>query len=119
VPVSKNKKFSLNLNQYRNTNHHILNKAKINYKAIMAEQIQKLPKMERISINYTLYPATKRRTDIGNVVSVVKKFFEDSLVELGIIPDDDYTHIVKSTEQFGCVDKDNPRVEIEIIKLNY
>jgi hypothetical protein len=85
----------------------------------MAEQILKLPKMEKIQVSYTLYPGTKRRTDTGNVVSVHKKFFEDALVELGIIPDDDYLHIVKSEESFGEVDKEFPRVEILITQLRY
>ena len=42
VPQTKTKNFILNLNVYRNAHFHVLNKAKINYKAIMLEQIIKL-----------------------------------------------------------------------------
>ena len=113
VPVSK-KFFILNLNNYRNAHYIVLNKAKINYKSLISNQVKKLPKFEKIEIHYVLYPGTKRRTDIGNVISIHKKFFEDALTEFGIIKDDDYKHIVRSSEEFGAVDKNNGRVEIFI-----
>lgn len=114
VYVSCRKKFILNLNNYRNAHYQVLNKAKIAYKTAIAEQVARLDKAEKVSIHYTLYPKTKRLTDIGNVVSIHKKFFEDAIVELGIIPDDNYRHVVSSSESFGSVDKINPRVEIRI-----
>jgi Holliday junction resolvase RusA-like endonuclease len=117
VPVSKNKKFIMNLNNYRNAHYQTLNKAKINYKAMVSDQIQKLEKAEQVSIEYILFPETKRKTDIGNVISIHKKFFEDALTELGIIPDDNYKHVVINVEQFGKVDKGNGRVEIFVRKL--
>lgn len=94
----------------------VLNKAKVNFKAVMKSQISTLPELNRVTLHYALYPKTKRRTDLGNVISVVKKFLEDALVELGKLPDDDYTHIIGSSESFGAVDKHNPRVEIMITK---
>ena len=117
VPVSKHKKFILNLNNYRNSHYQILNKAKINYKAIINEQIKDLEPMDKVCINYTLFPKSKRLTDIGNVVSIHKKFIEDALVELGKLPDDNYNHVLGSSECFGYVDKDNPRVEANIIPV--
>jgi|TARA_B110000261_G_scaffold37581_1_gene43771 Holliday junction resolvase RusA-like endonuclease len=62
-------------------------------------------------------PKTARRTDLGNVLSVHQKYFEDALVELGCIPDDDYKHIVRTTFVFGKKDKDNPRVIIKVKEL--
>ena len=114
VPVSKNKSFILNLNNYRNAHYQTLNKAKINYKAHMWEQIDGLPVFEAVMITYRLYPGTRRRTDIGNVTSIHQKFFEDALVELGKIKDDDYFHILGSESEFVEIDKENPRVEIWI-----
>ena len=114
VYVSCRKKFILNLNNYRNAHYQIPNKAKMAYNTAIAEQAVKLNKAEKVSIHYTLYPKTKRLTDIGNVVSIHKKFFEDAIVELGIIPDDNYKHVVFSSESFGDVDRINPRVEIRI-----
>lgn len=117
--VKKNKKkdFILNLNNYRNAHYHTLNKAKQEYKECMAHAIEVLPKMQVIKIHYRLFPATKRKTDIGNVIAIHKKFFEDALVELGKLPDDTYEHVVESSESFGMVDTDYPRVEITITQL--
>lgn len=114
VPASGKRKFILNLNTFRNAHYQVLNKAKINYKAIIAEQVLKLPMMRHITIHYTLYPGTKRRTDIGNVIAIHRKFIEDALVELGRIPDDNYQHVLGGSERFGCVNKDDPHVEIRI-----
>ena len=117
IQVSPNKWFILNLNHFRNTHYQILNKAKINYKLLMKEQIERLPEYSKIEIKYILYPANKRLTDIGNVLSIHQKFFEDALVELGKIKGDTYIEIPKVIFKFGHIDKLNPRVEIEICKL--
>lgn len=114
VQQSKKKKFYLNLNAYRNAHFHTLNKAKIEYKKLVKSQVILLPKMDKIQLSYWLYPKTKRRTDLANVISIHQKFFEDALTELGIIPDDDYTHIVRSAMAFGKIDRLNPRVKILI-----
>jgi len=119
VPQSQKKDFILNLNNYRNTHFRSLNTTKINYKLAVEPQIRELPTFDQIKVHYTVYPASKRRTDLGNVVSVHKKYFEDALVEFGKIPDDDYTHIVFNSESFGEVDRENPRVEIEIREVSY
>jgi hypothetical protein len=119
VPLEWGKKpFILNLNHYRNAHHMVLDKAKKNYKAVMAKQIQALPKMRTVEIHYKLYPGTKKLTDIGNIKTVHQKFFEDALVAFGRILDDNYLYVVGGGESFGCVDKENPRVEILIRHLS-
>lgn len=117
VPVSKNKKFILNLNNYRNAHYQTLNKSKQAYKAIIGWQIKKLNPIKKAVIHYTLYPATNRLTDIGNVVSIHKKYFEDALTYYEVIPDDNYNHVISSSEFFGGIDKENPRVEIKIKEI--
>ena len=117
VPKTKTKNFILNLNIYRNTHYQTLNKVKINYKTVMKNQIMKLPIFTKLSIEYTLYPKTKRLTDLENVISIHQKFFQDALVEFGRIEDDTYLHIVESIQRFGEVDKHNPRVEIHLFQI--
>lgn len=114
VPTGKTKKFILNLNQYRNTHYYTLNTAKREYKEIVSSQLVGCALNPPVIVTYTYYPKTKRRTDLGNVLSIHQKFFEDSLVELGCLGDDDYTIIVQTIYAFGDVDKDNPRVDIKI-----
>lgn len=110
--------FILNLNNYRNTHFLVLNNTKKNYKVIIQNQIDKLPVYPgQITLHYKLFPGSKRRTDIGNVVSIHKKYFEDALAESGHIKDDDYTIVIGSSESFGRVDKENPRVEITITEI--
>lgn len=117
VPVGK-KFFILNINNYRNTHYQVLNKAKISYKALMQEQIKKVSKLDVIRIKYTLYPGTKRLMDVSNVLSIHDKFFADALVEYEKIKDDNYKFLIGSIYEFGCIDKDNPRVEIMIEEVN-
>ena len=117
VPQSKKKFFSLNLNIYRNAHHFTLNKAKVEYKAYLQKQLATLPIMERIELIFTLFPKTKRLCDISNVLSIHDKFFCDALVEAGKIPDDNYLHLRKVTYSMGEIDKENPRVEINVEEI--
>ena len=110
----RSKDWILNLNIYRNTHYMTLNGVKIKYKALIQDQVDLLPKSLCVSLTYVLYPKTKRRTDLVNVLCIHSKFFEDALVESGKLPDDNYEHLVKTTYLFGEVDKENPRVEILI-----
>ena len=114
---SKKKKFIYNLNVYRNAHYRTLNTVKINYKADVSDQIDLLPQLHRIGLTYVLYPKTRRRTDLANVLSVHDKFFADALVECGKIEDDDYKHVVTTTYKFGRVDPTYPRVEIYIQEI--
>ena len=54
-----------------------------------------------------------RRTDPDNMV-FAKKFILDGMVQAGILENDGWNHVLAFTEDWG-VDKDNPRVEIELI----
>lgn len=109
--------FVLNLNQYRNTHYQSLNKAKVNFKELMKEQISTLPTFNRIRITYTIYPESKRLCDVSNIASIVDKFFSDALVELGKLPDDNYLYLPEVNYRFGAIDKTNPRVEILIEEM--
>ena len=119
VPTNKSKKFILNLNGYRNAHYHVLNSAKQQYKEELALQLQGLTLKPPVVLTYTLYPKTQRRTDIGNVLSIHQKFFEDALVEYGCLSDDNYHTIIQTLYKFGSVDPTNPRVEIKIVESIY
>ena len=83
----------------------------------MANQMRFKEPFNKISITYTLYPKTKRRTDISNVLSIHSKFFEDSLVDHGLLVDDNYNYLPIVIFVFGKVDKENPRVDIEVKEI--
>lgn len=118
VLATKIKGWILNLNQYRNTHFRTLNTVKINYKLWMEKQIKSGPKYNKIACIYTVYPKDRRSFDLGNVCCIHQKFFEDALVELGKLPDDNYNYIPLVIYQFGKVDPLKPRVEVEVIDLD-
>ena len=114
VWVSSNKKFILNLNNYRNTHFRVLTKAKKEYSALLAPQLRNKQCFDKVKLTYTLYPKTARILDVSNPCSIIDKFACDALVQNGVLPDDNYKHVVEISFKFGAVDKDNPRCELSI-----
>lgn len=114
VALSSKRDWILNLNNYRNTHYQTLNKTKVSYTSMMEKDIQSLPELNKIKVKYILFPKTKRLCDLNNVLCIHSKYFLDALQKFGKIPDDDYKHVITESFHFGEVDKDNPRVEIEI-----
>ena len=114
------KVFILNINVYRNCHHMTLNQAKIAWKEIVARSTAGMVNADSGPFNftYTVFPATNRKFDLANVLSVVQKFTDDALIEFGFISDDSYKIIPKIDYRFGGVDKENPRVELEIYPIN-
>jgi len=118
IPISKKKKFSLNLNYYRNAHYQELNKAKNKFTELVLDKIKHLPKMEGCSLEYVLYPANRQRCDVSNVCSVIDKFFTDALVTCNRLEDDNYKLVPKVKYSFGAVDPENPRCDVIIRPLN-
>lgn len=117
VVASKCKSFILNLNQYRNTHFRVLNNCKINYKADMEQQINKTKFHKKVICIYTVYNKRNIRFDLGNVCCIHQKFFEDALVELGKLEDDNVEFIPLVLYKYGNLDRENPRVEIQLIDI--
>lgn len=112
------KKVYLNLNEYRVLHYRTLNTAKVNYKLALSNQIRKIPKLTPpIKITYTVFKGDKRNCDVGNICSIHQKFFEDALVELGKLPDDNHNNIPVVEYRWGGVDKLNPCVEIMVEEI--
>lgn len=63
------------------------------------------------SIIMTIFPSSKRKADLSNKFESVA----DLLVDAGIIEDDNWFIVPKVVLLFGGVDKQNPRVCIDII----
>lgn len=117
VPLSitvGSKRFSLNLNQYRNAHYFILNKAKELFTSKVLPQLTHLPNLEEVTLAYKVFPKTKALSDVANYCSIVDKFFSDTLVHAGKLPDDNYHHIPLTLYSYGAVDKLDPRVEVTI-----
>ena len=111
------KRVAMNLGVYRNLHHQISNKAKLNFGAEVLPQVSRLPRLNKIEIEYTLFVATQRRMDVANICSIVDKFLSDVLVTSGKIEDDDFNHVRKVSYIFGGFDKLNPRVDANIKEI--
>lgn len=109
------KNFALNLNFYRNAHYQTLNRMKGEFGSEISELISTLPTFKWVNLTYTLYPKTRRLCDVSNICSIVDKFFCDALVNQGKLEDDNYQIVKQVTYKFGQVDKENPRVTVELI----
>lgn len=105
---------SLNLNVYRNLHFYKLNFQKKAFQDFVKPFLLGLPQMEAVSLHYEINPKGGSRLDIMNVGSIVDKFFSDALVQCGIVPDDDYKHVVGNSFSFGTLCPENPHVLVTI-----
>ena len=114
----KRKGESLNMNWYRNAFYQTSNNAKKRFKRQIAEQLVNCdPLNGRLRIDY-IYYAKRNGTDLDNFTSAHKKFFQDSLTEMGVIVDDNVSVIVETREKYAGIDKENPRVEVVVFELD-
>lgn len=111
--TKKDKKVALNLNWYRNVNFHTNNEVKKKFKEIVKPQL--------IGTNYTtpywlcLTIYYSRLSDLDNWDAVITKYFNDAMVELWCVTDDNMEYFIEKHTIVWWIDKNNPRMEIEII----
>lgn len=115
----KIREFNLNLNAYRNAYFRTLNESKHKYKEFIQDQLKTVPRYEKIAIIYQVFKGDARRYDIGNIISIHQKYFEDALVECGKLPDDKASNIPMVLYTDGGIDRDNPRVEIKVYDIDH
>jgi Holliday junction resolvase RusA-like endonuclease len=108
------RKVPLNLNFYRNAHHYTLNRAKTQYTFMMRKILKGIVLNPPITLSFRYYKPTRRKTDKANVLSIVEKFFCDSMISAGCITDDDDTIILEQRYLPTIYDKGNGRVEIVI-----
>jgi len=117
VMIGKDQKFILNLNNFRNLQFFMLNKAKQNYTLKVLSIVKPLGfKIVKCELEYTYFRGSKRSYDLSNVCSVIDKFACDALTKRGFWDDDDVNTISKVTYLNGGYDKGNERCEL-IIKI--
>lgn len=115
--TKKPKTFLVGMNWYRNAHYHIQNKVKKDFGEIVKKGIgdQVFKFADQYQVVYT-YHYKSAVSDLANVTGMTSKFVNDTLQELGVVPNDNVKFLVKETHIVGEQDKDNPRVEVEIIE---
>jgi hypothetical protein len=81
-----------------------MNNVKKEYHRLAEPLIPSGIKFNQARITYTLYLPDKRKRDIGNVLSMVDKYFCDSLVTMGVLEDDNYQYIQEIDFRLGGFD---------------
>ena len=112
--ITRNKKFTFNLNQYRNTHYFALNKAK----RIFTQYVFDLNIQEKftspVQIKYDVW--CRNNADMMNIGSVVDKCFQDAITVCGIIPDDNVKYVRKT--QFNYKGNGKRRVDAYISEID-
>ena len=118
--VKKKRRYSINLNTYRNLHFQVNNNLKKIYKEMVKRKITafgniKIPKISApISLTLTYFNGTKRKSDLENNCIIHVKYLLDALVELWVIPTDDYDTVKKIVFIYWGYEKNNARVCIQI-----
>ncbi len=113
----KDKKYILNLNNYRNWHYIVNNQIKARYCLEMRSQLSEIKPCGTITLSFKYFKPSKRKCDRANIYAIQEKFFSDALVYYGIIKDDSDEYIARSIYEPVELDRKNPRVEIEIIEI--
>ena len=71
---------------------------------------ERVDETQVVELSVIMFYATTRRKDLDNALASV----QDLLVDAGILPDDDFRHVVRVSAEFGGIDRANPRVDVEI-----
>lgn len=117
VKVSKKKYFILNINNYRNAHHRVLSSAKRTFTDYILDLSLDFVPFDKCKLHYRYYPASNRKYDSMNVVSVIDKFVCDALIKKGVIRDDNYKIVEFPTFTPMPPDRDNPRMEVSVERL--
>ena len=116
VMLNKKKRYPLNLNHYRNAHFRENHKGKDIFDRLVRPKILGLPVLNKVLIIYKIFP--QRKSDTNNIGSIVDKFFCDTLVQAGRLPDDNGEIVQGILSFFGGVDPKNPRAEVTICPID-
>lgn len=97
-------------NQYKGAKMKSDNEAKV-MQAIY-EQLGRLRIQKPVVMRYTWYEKNTRR-DMDNISSFGRKVIQDALVKTKVLQNDGWSNIKGFLDRF-FVDKENPRIEVEI-----
>jgi len=90
----------------------------VKFKEEIEDQVLALPNVTelwgKVSLHYLLYPQNNIKRDLMNVVSIIDKYFVDTLVEMGKLEDDNCHFVPGFSCEVRSIDKKNPRMEVGI-----
>lgn len=117
--ITRNKKTLLGWNQVLMMHRFTKNNLKRWYDSVVLSQISGKEIEEydgKYGIEIVLF-YHNARCDLGNVCGVAEKFTLDALQEGGVLKNDNVTKCVETKYIVGGCDKENPRVEVKLYKI--
>lgn len=115
--TKKDKNILMGMNWYRNVNHFLSNEVKHFYHDLVGKQVEGLDKIEKsFYLNMRIFYKNPS-SDPSNSIAVIEKFALDGLMAHDVIKEDNVSHHLGSSWEVVEQDKENPRVEIEIIEV--
>jgi len=110
-PTKSCKNGAITFNWALGCNNHVYNAAKKKFKSMIDDQLSAFDPIDgKLSIHYAYY-AKRNSGDLDGFVSIPKKWLQDALTEKGLIVDDHARIIVRNSESYAGIDKNNPRIE--------
>ena len=97
-------------NQYKGAELKHRNEHKVVY--AIYEQLGRLRINNPVYMTYRWYEPDRRR-DLDNISSFGRKVIQDALVETHVLKNDGWKEIIGFKDEF-YVDRNNPRIEVEI-----
>ena len=97
-------------NQYKGSSVKNYNENKV--KSAIYEQLGRIRITRPVYMSYRWYEPNRRR-DLDNISSFGRKVIQDALVKTRVLQNDGWKEIVGFRDDF-YIDKENPRVEVEI-----
>lgn len=111
------KTFLVNMNWYRNAFHHEQNEVKHHYNTLVADLLPTpCETMLQYKVSYT-YHFKSKVSDLSNTCSMISKFLNDSLQEIGIVQNDNVQFLLEEHSYVGDYDKHFPRCDITIERI--
>lgn len=115
----KDKRFSVDINTIRGADRHSYNAAKKVYSEVMSEQLSGFDMIDnQIKVHYQYYAAMNNSPDLDNFIGGAKKFFQDAMVNHGLIKDDNVNFIPRNSEEYMGIDRLNPRIVAKVTVLD-
>lgn len=116
IVVGKN--ILVNMNWYRNAHYLEQNNIKKIYFNLIQEQFRdKTINRMLVDIKYEVHYKLFYKSsvcDMPNITSMMSKFVNDAIQELGLVKNDNVKYLVREVHEVGGEDKENPRCEITI-----